>query len=374
MAQKVVSLAGSALADASSRDRYISFTDPRVEPKVPDEDAMTEELIDIVHRVLERHFSSHRHGLRATHVKTQAILKGTLTIPADLPAHLSQGLFAGNQVQEHPVALRFANEPIFIQDDRTPGPRGVGMKIFNVNGEFMDPIDRKTHTQDMTFNNAPMLELTDLPTTLEIFKLREQYYDDQESLTKALKKRSDASKQLAPTQLPNQHFLSYTMYSQSAYRFGDYVAKYALFPTTQVQGSLATNAQITNSSDPDQHSQWLREYFQTHDAEYDLRVQLLVSPYNQPVEDTSTPWDETAFPYETVGHVIIPKGQDPFEPARRTFWDDRVKLNVWYGLEAHRPLGSVNRLRKELYKTSSRTRGELNAVEVGDIDSIEQIP
>ena len=86
------------------------------------------------------------------------------------------------------------------------------------------------------------------------------------------------------------------------------------------------------------------------------------------------PWDETAFPYETVGRVVIPKGQDAFGPARRTFWDDRMKLNVWYGLEAHRPLGSVNRLRKELYKMSARTRGEMNAVEVRDVDSVEQIP
>ena len=374
MAQKVSSLAGSALAAASPGDRYIKFTDPRVEPEVPDEYAKTRELLEVMHRVLERHFSSHRHGLRATHVKTQAILKGTLTIPANLPAHLSQGLFAGSEAREHPVALRFANEPIFIQDDRTPGPRGVGMKIFNVNGEFLDPIGERTHTQDMTFNNAPMLELTDLPTTLDIFKLREKFYDDPQALTEALKKRSDASKQLAPASLPNQHFLSYTMYSQSAYRFGAYVAKYALFPTAPLQHSLAQDARITASSDPDQHSQWLRSYFQTHDAEYDLRVQLLVSPANQPVEDTSVPWDETAFPYETVGHVMIPQGQDAFGAARRTFWDDRVKLNVWYGLEAHRPLGSVNRLRKELYKMGARMRGEMNAVEVVDVAGVEQIP
>ena len=248
------------------------------------------------------------------------------------------------------------------------------MKVFDVDGDFLDPVGAHTHTQDLTVNNVPMLELTDLPTTLEIFKLRLEHYSDPAALEEALKNRSDASKQLAPIQLPNQHFLSYTMYSQSAYRFGDYMAKLALFPSSDLQTALAQGAVITEASEPEQHSHWLREYFQHHDAEYDLRAQLFVAPSQQPVEDTSVPWDETAFPFETVGRVKIPAGQDAFSAARRTFWDDRIRLNVWYGLEAHRPLGSVNRLRKELYKMSSKTRGELNAVELRDIGSVDDIP
>ena len=164
------------------------------------------------------------------------------------------------------------------------------------------------------------------------------------------------------------------MYSQSAYRFGDFVAKYALFPSTKLQQELAETATIADSLDAEQHSAWLREFFAEHDAEYDLRMQLLRDVEQQSVEDTSKPWDEEKFPFETVGKITIPKGQDPFAATRRTFWDDRMNLNPWYGLEAHRPLGSVNRLRKALYILSSGMRSKWNATEVLYIQSVDEIP
>ena len=126
------------------------------------------------------------------------------------------------------------------------------MKVFNVDqGPFLNDIGEKTHTQDFTFNNAPILELTDLPTCVEIFTLREKYFDDKEGLTKELEKRPDKDLQFAPGQLPNQHFMSYTMYSQSAYRYGDNIAKFALFPSTKLQQDLAESAKITESSAPE---------------------------------------------------------------------------------------------------------------------------
>lgn len=107
------------------------------------------------------------------------------------------------------------------------------MKIFNVIGTFMDENGTKSGTQDLTFNNAPVLELRDLPTTVQIFTIRERHFRNPGEIAKVpdMKKRDDLELQQAPMQLPNQHFLSYTMYSQSAYRWGPCVAKYALFPT-----------------------------------------------------------------------------------------------------------------------------------------------
>jgi hypothetical protein len=48
------------------------------------------------------------------------------------------------------------------------------MKVFDVDGEFMDPAGRESRTHDFTFNNAPVLEPRDLPTCLEVFQLREK--------------------------------------------------------------------------------------------------------------------------------------------------------------------------------------------------------
>ena len=95
------------------------------------------------------------------------------------------------------------------------------MKVFNVDGKFFDPVGDKTRTQDFTFNNAPTPELTDLSTCLEIFQICERNFDNLDMLKTELKKPKDSELQFAPAGLPNQHFMSYVMYSQSAYRYGN---------------------------------------------------------------------------------------------------------------------------------------------------------
>jgi len=251
------------------------------------------------------------------------------------------------------------------------------MKVFNVTGDFLDPAGAKTQTQDFTFNNAPILELKDVGTAAEIFAIRERNFDDKARLEREIKARPDAELQMAPAGLPNRHMASCTMYSQSAYRFGEHVCKYALFPTGELQRELASSreAEIGGDSAPEQHSQWLRGFFARHAGEYDFRVQLLASSVEeQSVEDASMEWDEEKYPFETVARITIPAGQDSFDAARRTFWEDRMKLNVWYGLEEHRPLGSVNRLRRAVYQTSVEERQKMNAVEVHAVSSVDQIP
>ena len=196
--------------------------------------------------------------MRATHVKNQGIVKGTFTVMPNLPEHLAQGICSlANAKHPHRVAIRFANEPSFLQDDRAPGPWGCGMKVFNVEGSFMDCAGERTKTQDFTFNNTPVLELRDVKTCVEVFTIGEAHFREPEKIAPEMKKRKDAQLQMAPTQLPNQHFLSFNMYSQSAYRWVPIVVKYALFPGTNMQEDLASQT-IQDDSDPEVHSQWLR--------------------------------------------------------------------------------------------------------------------
>lgn len=191
--------------------QYVAWNAEGVEPPVPNEAETIKQVEQTINKIQEHNFAHHRHGLRGTHVKTQAIVKGHMTVLDNLPPHLSQGMF-GKSGKEYPLAIRYANEPHFLQDDRKPGPRGCGMKVFNVDGpgKCLDPAGEETHTQDFTFNNAPLLELTDLPTTAEIVDIRERHFDDGPGLEKELSQRHDKDLQFAPAGLPNQHFLSYT--------------------------------------------------------------------------------------------------------------------------------------------------------------------
>ena len=300
-------------------------------------------------------------------MKSQGLVKGTLTVPSELPPHLSQGLFA--HPSTYTIVARYANEPVFLQPDTEPGPRGMAIKVFHVSGERLKtPGNEDLSTQDFFFNNAPMIELTDIDTCLEIMQLREKNFDSPNRLSIALKLRTDAIKQHAPGMLPNTNMISHSMYTQSAYRFGDYYGHMALFPVLPEMQDKSADA-VSSSGPSTQISDWLFNYFQGSPAKYDVKIQLGTSPSHHPTEDASVVWDEVTAPYQTIGTVEFPV-QDSFDAERRVFWEDHMALDPWKGLAADRPLGSINRLRRVVYAQSRKRRDELNVKTSVDIQSI----
>jgi hypothetical protein len=191
------SSAKRAFSSAPPNDSYLRWDAPGVETPKPDEDETAKKIGETMNRMQQYNFDQHRHAYRATHVKTQGIVKGKLTVLPNLPAHLQQGLFK-SPGKTYNIAARYANEPVFLQADQESGPRGLGMRIFGVQGERLESADSEASTQDVFFNNAPSIELTDIDTCLEIMELREKHFDSPLKLAAATKLRTDAIKQSAP--------------------------------------------------------------------------------------------------------------------------------------------------------------------------------
>lgn len=109
------------------------------------------------------------------------------------------------------------------------------------------------------------------------------------------------------------------------------MAKHALFPISKLQKDLADDCQITENADSEQHSAWLREYFQRNDADSDFRVQLVLNLDEQNVEDCSVEWNEEKYSFETVARVVLPNGHEAFNAQRRVIWEYHMKLSmVWH--------------------------------------------
>jgi hypothetical protein len=197
-----------ALSTAPPNDAYLRGDAPGVEVQKPDEEEKAKLIGETMNKLQQHNFDQHRHAFRATHVKTQGIVKGKLTVLPDLPSHLQQGLFK-QPGKSYNIAARYANEPVFLQSDQAPGPRGLSLRIFDVEGKRLEGADQDATTQDFAFNNAPMIELTDIDTCLEIMQLREKYFDSPVKLAAATKLRTDAIKQSAPgvSLLLNSHLL-----------------------------------------------------------------------------------------------------------------------------------------------------------------------
>lgn len=186
-----------ALSTAPPNDAYLRWDASGVETPKPDEEEKARKIGETMNKMQQHNFDQHRHAFRATHVKTQGVVKGKLTVIQDLPSHIRQGLFR-TPGKTYDVAARYANEPVFLQADQEPGPRGLGLRIFGVEGERLEGAAVNGTTQDFFFNNAPMIELTDIDTCLDIMQLREKYFDSPTKLAAATKLRTDAIKQSAP--------------------------------------------------------------------------------------------------------------------------------------------------------------------------------
>lgn len=89
-----------------------------------------------------------------------------MEILPNLPAHLAQSMFA--KAGNHPIALRFSSEPTDLVPDNVPQPRGIGMKVFNVEGPKLRPDGKDPKTQDLEFNSSPILELGNAVTCRDI--------------------------------------------------------------------------------------------------------------------------------------------------------------------------------------------------------------
>ncbi|KAI1641770.1 catalase-like domain-containing protein [Daldinia loculata] len=201
------------------------------------------------------------------------------------------------------------------------------MKIFNVKGEMFDA-GRDYSTQGIEFNSTPAFELADAKPTREVLE------------------RPDYELQASRDKAPNRHLESMRWYSQTAYRFGDYIMKYRL----------------PGDADDILH-RWLQYFHYNYDAEFLFQAQLVENLGEQPVEYAGLAWDEKKYPWQPVAELIIPKQEK-----------DHTRLDPRHGLLTLQPLGSSNRLRRVLYPASSALRRKMNARQEISVRSIDEIP
>jgi hypothetical protein len=146
------------------------------------------------------------------------------------------------------------------------------------------------------------------------------------------------------------HPANYTYYSMVPIRFGRYVAKYRLVPCSQQPASLL--AQLTTFAfQRDAMRQLLEDTLAQREIKFNFQVQLRNSPQSMPIEDATVEWPESESAYQTVAELVLSRLRPLEEGERRAF-------NVWNGLAEHRPLGGINRMRRQAYALSASLRKE----------------
>ncbi|TCP36777.1 catalase family protein [Sphingomonas sp. BK235] len=339
---------------------------PELEQLKPDEAETIAQLNRTFDTILETTHEDYGHAVRAVHAKAHGIVEGRLTIDFDLPAELAQGLFATPGT--HRVVMRFSTNPGDILDDAISVPRGLAIKVHDVDGERLP--DAEGRTQDFVLVNGKVFQAKDAATFLGNLKLLARTTDVAEGGKKALSAllrgisgalgaigvESAALQSLGGA--PNVDPVGETYYSVVPFRYGDHVAKFSLAPVAP--GLLArTGAIVETKGDRDAIRHVVRDDLRATEGEWEFRVQLARDEARQPIEDPTVEWDEQEAPFVRVG-VIRTHAQDSWDPVRVEEVNEHRRFSVWTGLAAHRPLGNINRARRDTYRHSAGFREGAN--------------
>ena len=211
---------------------------PDLEDVQPDEGETVEQLNEQFDIILKTTHEDYGHAVRSVHAKAHAIVEGTLTIHADLPPELAQGLFA--TPGEHPVFMRFSTNPGDILSDAISLPRGLAIKVLDVDGARLAGAEGRT--QDFVMVNGPVFQAKTAEKFLGNLKLLARTTDKAEGAKIALSAvlrgvntaltavgvESAAIRSMGGA--PNVDPIGETYYSATPFRYGDYVAKFSLVP------------------------------------------------------------------------------------------------------------------------------------------------
>ena len=333
----------------------IRFT-PDVEQVDPDEQRLTREIVEQMNATARNAFERHRHAHRDAHAKSHAILKGSMTVHDGLSAELAQGIFASPKTYE--VVARLSSAPGDIHSDEVPAPRGFAIKVIGVPGDRLSP-DIGGENQDFLMVNFPVLAFGTIPKYKQMLGLLEKNAHAPDFFQRLVAGVARGAKDAveAVGKVPSAVcgwrattiILSAKPLTQAAVRFGDHVAKLSLAPKSQsvrdLTGRDLEDVQYSTMRDV------IGDFFRANGTEYELRAQLCTDLETMPVEDAAVLWEEEKSPHRAIATLRF-DSQDPYSPPRQVFGDDVLSFNPWNGVEAHRPLGGIMRIRRAAYEQS----------------------
>jgi hypothetical protein len=331
------------------------------------------DLKDTMHGISLKTWEDSGHAIRSVHAKTHGLLVGELTVAAGLPEAYAQGLFA--RAGSYPVAIRLSTTPGDILADDVSTPRGMAIKVVGVPGERVYGSEGDA-TQDFVLVNGPVFAAPTAKKFLGNVKLLASTTDKAPNLKRAFSAvlrgaekaleavggESATLKSLGGH--PETHPLGATYFSQAPIRYGDYMAKVSVSPVSPSLTAL-TDAPVDLKHKPDGLRAAVVDYFASQGGEWELRIQLCTDLDKMPIEDASVEWPQELSPYVTVARLRVAQ-QQAWSEERAKAIDEGMQFNPWHALAAHRPLGSIMRVRKDVYAMSKRFRAERNGVEIAE--------
>lgn len=326
------------------------------------EAGMTQGVIQTAVRIVDQHRESTRF-LRDAHAKAHGCVKAEVQVLPQLAQSLRQGVFSepGHTWQ---AIIRLSNGNAYPQFDSIRDARGMAIKLLDVPGKQLLGNRQEQHEQDFVMFSHPNFFVSDVAEYRQNVAAQADgkkilaFFPGWDPRTWQVRNLLIALATLSP---PPDSPTETTYFSVSPYKFGEANAKFRVAPDPDSCPAYTLPKQ--NHDLPNFLRSALNQQLSTDrvPACFVLQIQRQDANKYMPIEDTSIEWREQDSPFETVARITLPP-QDFDTPALNLACDN-LSFNPWFGIEAHRPIGGINRLRKAVYEAVSDYRHSQNATQ-----------
>jgi hypothetical protein len=279
-------------------------------------------------------------ALRDAHPKAHGCVRAEFRVLDNLSPALRTGFFAAPRIYQ--AWIRFSNGSGTPQRDSIGDGRGMAIKLMGVT-------ESPSTTQDFVMINNPAFFVRNANDYAELQTGPVRFF-----LPRFVPFRfrlHEAMVALAIALHKVRNPLSIRYWSMTPYRLGASACKFSARPSGIPSPFVATDS-------PNFLHDNLARHLATMGASFNFMLQLRTRPDAMPIEDPTITWDETAAPFIPVAHITIPP-QEFDSPEQHAFCEN-LSFTPWHCVDAHRPLGGINRVRRVVYEHISRLRHELN--------------
>ena len=306
----------------------------------------TAALWDIVASIQGRVAASAFRGIarRDAHPKAHGCVHASFRVLDALPEPLRIGLFA--EPRRYEALIRFSNGSETPQPDRIGDGRGMAVKVLDVSGS-------RSGTQDFVMINNPAFFVRNALDYVQFQHAAPQWRFFVPGWNPLHWRLHEFMVARAITRRRLANPVDGRYWSMTPYRFGATQCKFSARPA-------GAPSPFDGVGTPDFLHNNLCLHLAALPAEFDFMVQLRGDPARMPIEDPTIEWTEARAPFVTVARISIPPQQ--FDQPAQQVRCENLSFTPWHGLDAHRPLGGINRVRRTVYETVSRLRHELNGV------------
>lgn len=277
---------------------------------------------------------------RAVFRKQHGIVYGDFVVNNDIPKVFKEGIFAGNSYQ---CVARFSSDTAPNAHDLHT-TIGVGLKLFGVEGKKL--FGEGTNA-DFIFQNIDRFFASDaqqmctFTTAGVINRNYNDYIEKHPKLADILKamRKEEAS------------CLSASYWAILPFKLGNsHIVKYRLVPDDTYKGAPCDENNYLRLD--------LEKRLRNGSATFRFEIQLRTNEEEMPIDNAQAVWSTKESPYICIAKLHLP--QQDITAIGQAEFGNNLSFNIWRTLEAHKPLGSIATVRKDVYAASASTRHQAN--------------